>query len=169
MGNLDGVVLVFWHRLFTLLSCQRVRERSFCQTWTVECAKTTPLRTLKAIPSSQRQRLVSLSFSISLIHSASLTHVFSHSNSHTLPYTYVLLYIHSPSWLSCILCILMTIMYLVILTCMQRNVPLHLFSSVQLYDQLSLDEVYQPLRPAALYNEAVSLVQDGSVLCCELR
>lgn len=140
MSHLDGVVLEFWHRLFTLLSCQRVRERSFWQTWTVECTKTTPLRTLRAIPSSQRQRLVSLSFSISLIHSASLTHVFSHSNSHTLPYTSFLLYTHSPSWLSCILCILMTIMYPVILTRVLRNVPFHLLSSVQLFNLLSLDE-----------------------------
>uniref|UniRef100_A0A4W5JEU0 Mitoguardin 2 n=1 Tax=Hucho hucho TaxID=62062 RepID=A0A4W5JEU0_9TELE len=43
------------------------------------------------------------------------------------------------------------------------------FSAAELFDQLSLDEVYQPLRPAALYDEAVSLVQDGSVPCRELR
>ncbi|CAB1332478.1 unnamed protein product [Coregonus sp. 'balchen'] len=43
------------------------------------------------------------------------------------------------------------------------------FSAAELFDQLSLDEVYQPLRPAALYDEAVSLVQDGSVPCRALR
>uniref|UniRef100_A0A8C7LZT7 Mitoguardin 2 n=1 Tax=Oncorhynchus mykiss TaxID=8022 RepID=A0A8C7LZT7_ONCMY len=42
------------------------------------------------------------------------------------------------------------------------------FSAAELFDNLSL-EVCQPLRPAALYDEAVSLVQDGSVPCRELR
>ncbi|XP_035616628.1 mitoguardin 2 isoform X2 [Oncorhynchus keta] len=42
------------------------------------------------------------------------------------------------------------------------------FSAAELFDNLSL-EVCQPLRPAALYDEAVSLVQHGSVPCRELR
>ncbi|KAM9518653.1 mitoguardin 2 isoform 1-T1 [Salvelinus alpinus] len=42
------------------------------------------------------------------------------------------------------------------------------FSAAELFDNLSL-EVCQPLRPAALYDEALSLVQDGSVPCRELR
>uniref|UniRef100_A0A8C7HPS7 Mitoguardin 2 n=1 Tax=Oncorhynchus kisutch TaxID=8019 RepID=A0A8C7HPS7_ONCKI len=42
------------------------------------------------------------------------------------------------------------------------------FSAAELFDNLSL-EVCQPLKPAALYDEAVSLVQNGSVPCRELR
>ncbi|KAL0965170.1 hypothetical protein UPYG_G00277710 [Umbra pygmaea] len=43
------------------------------------------------------------------------------------------------------------------------------FSAAELFDNLSLDEVYQPLRPAALYDEALSHVQAGSVPCRALR
>ncbi|XP_010876617.2 mitoguardin 2 isoform X2 [Esox lucius] len=43
------------------------------------------------------------------------------------------------------------------------------FSAAELFDNLSLEEVYQPLRPAALYDEALSLVQAGGVPCRALR
>lgn len=84
MGNLAYIVLVLWLRMFALSSCQRVREHSSCQTWRVECVKTTPLLSLLTIPSSQRQKLVSLSFSLShwltlsRMYSLSLTHSLSH-------------------------------------------------------------------------------------------
>ncbi|KAJ7988257.1 hypothetical protein DPEC_G00321710 [Dallia pectoralis] len=43
------------------------------------------------------------------------------------------------------------------------------FSAAELFDNLSLEEMYQPLRPAALYDEALSLVHAGSVPCRALR
>uniref|UniRef100_A0A671W3F7 Mitoguardin 2 n=1 Tax=Sparus aurata TaxID=8175 RepID=A0A671W3F7_SPAAU len=41
--------------------------------------------------------------------------------------------------------------------------------SVQLFDAMSLDEVYQPLKPAALYEEALSLVRESKVSYRSLR
>lgn len=102
-GSFDLQSLL-WLRLFALLSCQRVREHSSCQTWRVECVKTMPLQSLLTIPSSQRQKLVSLSRSFT----HPITHVFS------VPHT------QSLSWLSCILC------YEHVL----RIVPLPLYSAV---------------------------------------
>ncbi|XP_036443425.1 mitoguardin 2 [Colossoma macropomum] len=43
------------------------------------------------------------------------------------------------------------------------------FSAAELFDAFSLDEVYQPLRPAALYEEALSLVTEGTVSCRSFR
>ncbi|KAL7853297.1 hypothetical protein AOLI_G00201410 [Acnodon oligacanthus] len=43
------------------------------------------------------------------------------------------------------------------------------FSAAELFDAFSLDEVYQPLRPAALYEEALSLVTEGKVSCRSFR
>ncbi|XP_072518495.1 mitoguardin 2 [Salminus brasiliensis] len=43
------------------------------------------------------------------------------------------------------------------------------FSAAELFDALSLDEVYQPLKPAALYEEALSLVREGNVTCRSFR
>lgn len=145
MGNLAYIVLVLWLRLFALSSCQRVREHSSCQTWRVECVKTTPLLSLLTIPSSQRQKLVSLSFFLSLSLTHPITHVFSLPHTQSLSYDYHVSYVMNLCWGLC----------------------LSLFT-LQLFDNLSL-EVCQPLRPAALYDEAVSLVQDGSVPCRELR
>lgn len=41
--------------------------------------------------------------------------------------------------------------------------------SVQLFDAMTLDEVYQPLKPAALYEEALSLVRESKVSYRSLR
>ena len=49
------------------------------------------------------------------------------------------------------------------------SLSLSLSLSLQLFDAFSLDEVYQPLRPAALYEEAVSLVTEGKVSCRSFR
>ncbi|XP_062867976.1 mitoguardin 2 [Trichomycterus rosablanca] len=43
------------------------------------------------------------------------------------------------------------------------------FSAAELFDALSPDEVYQSLKPAALYEEALSLVKEGKVDCRSLR
>ncbi|KAL4617415.1 mitoguardin-2 isoform X1 [Arapaima gigas] len=43
------------------------------------------------------------------------------------------------------------------------------FSAAELFDALSFEDVYQPLRPAALYEEALSLVREGTVTCRTLR
>ncbi|KAI4892649.1 hypothetical protein NFI96_005904 [Prochilodus magdalenae] len=43
------------------------------------------------------------------------------------------------------------------------------FSAAELFDALSLEEVYQPLRPAALYEEALVLVREGRVSCRSFR
>lgn len=43
------------------------------------------------------------------------------------------------------------------------------FSAAELFDAISLDDVYQPLKPAALYEEALNLVRDGKVECRSLR
>uniref|UniRef100_A0A8C5G6C9 Mitoguardin 2 n=1 Tax=Gouania willdenowi TaxID=441366 RepID=A0A8C5G6C9_GOUWI len=43
------------------------------------------------------------------------------------------------------------------------------FSAAELFDEMSLGDVYQPLRPAALYEEALSLVQEGRVAFRSLR
>ncbi|XP_030624984.1 mitoguardin 2 isoform X2 [Chanos chanos] len=43
------------------------------------------------------------------------------------------------------------------------------FSAAELFDTFSLEEVYQPLKPAALYEEALTLVKAGDVLCRSLR
>ncbi|KAB5549167.1 hypothetical protein PHYPO_G00064190 [Pangasianodon hypophthalmus] len=43
------------------------------------------------------------------------------------------------------------------------------FSAAELFDTFTLDEVYQPLKPAALYEEALSLVREGKVECRSLR
>lgn len=43
------------------------------------------------------------------------------------------------------------------------------FLSVQLFDAMSLEEVYQPLKPAALYEEALSLVRESNVAYRSLR
>lgn len=41
--------------------------------------------------------------------------------------------------------------------------------SVQVFDAMALEEVYQPLKPAALYEEALSLVQESKVTYRSLR
>lgn len=43
------------------------------------------------------------------------------------------------------------------------------FSAAELFDTRPLDEVYQPLRPAALYEEALGLVREGGVAYRTLR
>lgn len=43
------------------------------------------------------------------------------------------------------------------------------FSAAEIFDAMSLEEVYQPLRPAALYEEALSLVREGKVTFRSLR
>uniref|UniRef100_A0A8C9R4E5 Mitoguardin 2 n=1 Tax=Scleropages formosus TaxID=113540 RepID=A0A8C9R4E5_SCLFO len=43
------------------------------------------------------------------------------------------------------------------------------FSAAELFDTFSLEDVYQPLRPASLYEEALSLVRAGSVTCRSIR
>lgn len=43
------------------------------------------------------------------------------------------------------------------------------FSAAEIFDAMSLGEVYQPLRPAALYEEALSLVREGKVAFRSLR
>ncbi|XP_055009327.1 mitoguardin 2 isoform X1 [Boleophthalmus pectinirostris] len=43
------------------------------------------------------------------------------------------------------------------------------FSAAEIFDALSLEQVYQPLRPAALYEEALSLVREGKVAFRSLR
>ncbi|KAF1377721.1 hypothetical protein PFLUV_G00203680 [Perca fluviatilis] len=43
------------------------------------------------------------------------------------------------------------------------------FSAAELFDAMSLEEVYQPLKPAALYEEALSLVREGKVSYRSLR
>uniref|UniRef100_A0A3Q1BDN6 Mitoguardin 2 n=1 Tax=Amphiprion ocellaris TaxID=80972 RepID=A0A3Q1BDN6_AMPOC len=43
------------------------------------------------------------------------------------------------------------------------------FSAAELFDTMSLEGVYQPLKPAALYEEALSLVQEGKVAFRSLR
>lgn len=44
-----------------------------------------------------------------------------------------------------------------------------MFLSVQLFDAMSIEDVYQPLKPAALYEEALSLVREGKVCYRSLR
>lgn len=41
--------------------------------------------------------------------------------------------------------------------------------SLQLFDAMSLGEVYQPLKPAALYEEALNLVRENKVAYRTLR
>lgn len=43
------------------------------------------------------------------------------------------------------------------------------FSAAELFDAMALDEVYQPLRPAALYEEALVLVHESKVAYRSLR
>ncbi|KAI5096327.1 mitoguardin 2, partial [Silurus meridionalis] len=43
------------------------------------------------------------------------------------------------------------------------------FSAAELFDTFTHDEVYQPLKPAALYEEALSLVREEKVQCRSLR
>ncbi|CAL9682189.1 unnamed protein product [Knipowitschia caucasica] len=43
------------------------------------------------------------------------------------------------------------------------------FSAAEIFDALSLDQVYQPLRPSALYEDAISLVREGIVAFRTLR
>uniref|UniRef100_A0A8D3AC43 Mitoguardin 2 n=1 Tax=Scophthalmus maximus TaxID=52904 RepID=A0A8D3AC43_SCOMX len=43
------------------------------------------------------------------------------------------------------------------------------FSAAELFDAMSLEEVYQPLKPAALYEEALSLVRESKVTYRSLR
>uniref|UniRef100_A0A8C9ZG44 Mitoguardin 2 n=1 Tax=Sander lucioperca TaxID=283035 RepID=A0A8C9ZG44_SANLU len=43
------------------------------------------------------------------------------------------------------------------------------FSAAELFDAMSLEDVYQPLKPAALYEEALSLVREGKVSYRSLR
>lgn len=43
------------------------------------------------------------------------------------------------------------------------------FSAAEIFEAMSLEEVYQPLRPAALYEEALSLVREGKVAFRSLR
>lgn len=43
------------------------------------------------------------------------------------------------------------------------------FSAAELFDAMTLDEVYQPLRPAALYEEALALVHESKVAYRSLR
>uniref|UniRef100_A0A672RWS4 Mitoguardin 2 n=2 Tax=Sinocyclocheilus grahami TaxID=75366 RepID=A0A672RWS4_SINGR len=42
-------------------------------------------------------------------------------------------------------------------------------SAAELFETFSLEDTYHPLKPAALYEEALSLVKDGSVGCRSLR
>uniref|UniRef100_A0A8C1QH12 Mitoguardin 2 n=1 Tax=Cyprinus carpio TaxID=7962 RepID=A0A8C1QH12_CYPCA len=42
-------------------------------------------------------------------------------------------------------------------------------SAAELFEAFSLEDTYHPLKPAALYEEALSLVKDGSVACRSLR
>lgn len=42
-------------------------------------------------------------------------------------------------------------------------------SSTQLFDAMSLEGAYQPLKPAALYEEALSLVREDKVAYRTLR
>lgn len=43
------------------------------------------------------------------------------------------------------------------------------FSAAEIFDAMSLEDVYQPLKPAALYEEALSLVREGKVAFRSLR
>ncbi|XP_070780664.1 mitoguardin 2 [Enoplosus armatus] len=43
------------------------------------------------------------------------------------------------------------------------------FSAAELFDAMSLEEVYQPLKPSALYEEALSLVRESKVAYRSLR
>ncbi|KAJ8286558.1 hypothetical protein GJAV_G00040560 [Gymnothorax javanicus] len=43
------------------------------------------------------------------------------------------------------------------------------FSAAELLDAFSLDDAYQPLRPSALYEEALALVREGRVACRSFR
>ncbi|XP_067430297.1 mitoguardin 2 [Thunnus thynnus] len=43
------------------------------------------------------------------------------------------------------------------------------FSAAELFDAMSIEDVYQPLKPAALYEEALSLVREGKVCYRSLR
>ncbi|XP_035247064.1 mitoguardin 2 isoform X1 [Anguilla anguilla] len=43
------------------------------------------------------------------------------------------------------------------------------FSAAELFDAFSLEDTFQPLRPAALYEEALALVRDGNVACRSFR
>ncbi|XP_043085838.1 mitoguardin 2 [Puntigrus tetrazona] len=43
------------------------------------------------------------------------------------------------------------------------------FSAAELFEAFSLEDTYHPLKPAALYEEALGLVKDGSVACRSLR
>uniref|UniRef100_A0A4W6BPP9 Mitoguardin 2 n=1 Tax=Lates calcarifer TaxID=8187 RepID=A0A4W6BPP9_LATCA len=43
------------------------------------------------------------------------------------------------------------------------------FSAAELFDAMALEEVYQPLKPAALYEEALSLVRESKVAYRSLR
>ncbi|XP_042365454.1 mitoguardin 2 isoform X1 [Plectropomus leopardus] len=43
------------------------------------------------------------------------------------------------------------------------------FSAAELFDAMSLEDVYQPMKPAALYEEALSLVREGKVSYRSLR
>ncbi|XP_061118418.1 mitoguardin 2 [Conger conger] len=43
------------------------------------------------------------------------------------------------------------------------------FSAAELFDAFSLEDAYQPLRPAALYEEALALARERSVYCRSLR
>ncbi|XP_044031432.1 mitoguardin 2 isoform X3 [Siniperca chuatsi] len=43
------------------------------------------------------------------------------------------------------------------------------FSAAEIFDAMSLEEVYQPLKPAALYEEALSLVRESKVAYRSLR
>lgn len=49
------------------------------------------------------------------------------------------------------------------------TVQLSVYFVVQLFDAMSLEEVYQPLKPAALYEEALCLVRDNKVAYRSLR
>jgi hypothetical protein len=81
-----------------------------------------------------------VSFSFSLIHSPYHARFLSPSHTQSLSYVYHVSYVMNMCWGLC----------------------LSLFT-LQLFDNLSL-EVCQPLRPAALYDEAVSLVQNGKIV-----
>ncbi|TRY95071.1 hypothetical protein DNTS_004699 [Danionella cerebrum] len=43
------------------------------------------------------------------------------------------------------------------------------FSAAELFETLSLEDSFHPLKPAALYEEALCLVKEGSVVCRALR
>lgn len=43
------------------------------------------------------------------------------------------------------------------------------FSAAELFDAMSLEDVYQPLKPSALYEDALSLVREGKVAYRTLR